>query len=74
MKGLPAEGIASTTAMAVTESTAPARSPSSIDSGGTKRRLEKLVPRAEVVYLREAGHFIPGQTAKILEFLTQGVC
>jgi pimeloyl-ACP methyl ester carboxylesterase len=45
-----------------------------LDSAGTKRRLEQLVPKAEVVYLPDAGHFIPRQTAKILEFLTQGVC
>ena len=40
-----------------------------LDSADTKRRLERLVARAEVVYLEEAGHFIPGQTARVLEFL-----
>jgi pimeloyl-ACP methyl ester carboxylesterase len=45
-----------------------------LDSAQTKRRLAQLVPNAEVVFLPEAGHFIPGQTARILEFLTQGVC
>ncbi len=40
-----------------------------LDSAGTQRRLEKHVPRAEVVYLPDARHFIPGQTATILEFL-----
>lgn len=45
-----------------------------LDSAQTKRRLEQRVPKVEVVFLPEAGHFIPGQTSKILEFLTQGVC
>lgn len=42
-----------------------------LDSKGTKRRLERHAPKAEVVYLPEAGHFIPGQTKRILEFLSQ---
>jgi alpha-beta hydrolase superfamily lysophospholipase len=36
-----------------------------IDSTETKRRLERNVPQAEIRYLPEAGHFIPGQTAPI---------
>jgi len=40
-----------------------------LDSAGTKRRLEQNVARAEIRYFPEAGHFIPGQTATILEFL-----
>jgi pimeloyl-ACP methyl ester carboxylesterase len=40
-----------------------------LDSAGTKRRLERAVVRADVRYFPEAGHFIPGQTATILEFL-----
>jgi pimeloyl-ACP methyl ester carboxylesterase len=40
-----------------------------LDSAGTKRRLERNVPQAEIRYLPEAGHFITGQTAAILEFL-----
>ncbi len=39
------------------------------DSAETKRRLESNVPHAEIRYLAEAGHMIPGQTAPILEFL-----
>jgi pimeloyl-ACP methyl ester carboxylesterase len=39
------------------------------DSAETKRRLERNVAHAEVRYLPEAGHMIPGQTAPILEFL-----
>jgi len=40
-----------------------------LDSTGTKRRLERNVPQAEIRYLPESGHFITGQTAAILEFL-----
>jgi pimeloyl-ACP methyl ester carboxylesterase len=40
-----------------------------LDSAQTKRRLEKHAPGAQVVYLPEAGHLIPDQTARILEFL-----
>jgi pimeloyl-ACP methyl ester carboxylesterase len=40
-----------------------------IDSAETKRRLERNVPHAEVRYYPEVGHFIPGQTEPILEFL-----
>jgi pimeloyl-ACP methyl ester carboxylesterase len=40
-----------------------------LDSAQTKRRLEKHAPDAQVVYLPEAGHLIPDQTARILEFL-----
>jgi len=42
-----------------------------LDSRQTKNRLERLVPLAEVVYLPEAGHLIPGQTGKILAFLSR---
>jgi pimeloyl-ACP methyl ester carboxylesterase len=41
-----------------------------LDSAETKRRLEQNVARAEIRYFPEAGHFIPGQTAPILRFLT----
>lgn len=40
-----------------------------LDSAGTKRRLEANVPHAEIRYLPEAGHVIPGQRAAILQFL-----
>lgn len=40
-----------------------------LDSAETKRRLEQNVPQADVRYYPEAGHFIRGQTAAILEFL-----
>jgi pimeloyl-ACP methyl ester carboxylesterase len=43
-----------------------------LDSAQTKRRLEQYAPAAEVVYLPNAGHLIPGQTARVLEFLTSG--
>ena len=40
-----------------------------LDSAQTKRRLERHAPGAQVVYLPEAGHLIPDQTARVLEFL-----
>jgi pimeloyl-ACP methyl ester carboxylesterase len=39
------------------------------DSAETKHRLERNVPHAEVRYLPEARHYIPGQTQVIQEFL-----
>ena len=39
------------------------------DSAQTKRRLESHARKAEVVYLPDAGHYIAGQTEKILAFL-----
>ncbi len=33
-----------------------------IDSDETRRRLERNVPHAEIQYIPEAGHYIPGQT------------
>ena len=43
-----------------------------LDSAQTKRRLENCVAEAEVVYLPEAGHYIPGQTERIRTFLAHG--
>ena len=40
-----------------------------LDSAQTKRRLEEHTPHAQVVYLPEAGHLLPDQTARVLEFL-----
>ncbi len=40
-----------------------------LDSAGTRRRLEKHAPKAEVVYLPDAGHYIAGQTEKVQAFL-----
>jgi pimeloyl-ACP methyl ester carboxylesterase len=42
-----------------------------LDSRQTKNRLERLVRQAEILFLPEAGHFIPGQAGKILAFLNQ---
>src|SRR5579862_2507485 len=39
------------------------------DSAAIKERIERTLPHAEIRYIPEAGHFIPGQTAPILEFL-----
>jgi pimeloyl-ACP methyl ester carboxylesterase len=39
-----------------------------LDSRGTRTRLERLAPDVEVVYLPEAGHFIPDQTRRVIEF------
>jgi pimeloyl-ACP methyl ester carboxylesterase len=44
-----------------------------IDSDGTKRRLERNVPGAQIRYIPEAGHFIPPQTTPILDFLSKNV-
>ena len=40
-----------------------------LDSTQTKRRLERDVPRADVHYLPEAGHYIRDQTQTVVEFL-----
>lgn len=40
-----------------------------IDSAGTRERLARNAPRAEVVFLPDGRHFLPGQTARVLEFL-----
>jgi pimeloyl-ACP methyl ester carboxylesterase len=40
-----------------------------IDSEGTRRRLAKCAPGAELVYLPEARHAVFGQTPRVLEFL-----
>jgi pimeloyl-ACP methyl ester carboxylesterase len=40
-----------------------------LDSLQTKRRLEQHAPRAQVVYLPQAGHLISGEMGAILEFL-----
>jgi pimeloyl-ACP methyl ester carboxylesterase len=41
-----------------------------LDSAQTKRRLESHAPNAEVVYLPEVGHFVRGQTPRIMAFLS----
>lgn len=43
-----------------------------IDSADTRRRLQRLAPHAEVRFLPEARHFIPGQTGVIQAFLQVG--
>lgn len=40
-----------------------------LDSAGTKARLERNVPQADIRYLPEAGHLLPRQTETIVEFL-----
>jgi pimeloyl-ACP methyl ester carboxylesterase len=40
-----------------------------LDSAETRERLERNVPHVDIRFDPEAGHFIPGQTAPILEFL-----
>jgi pimeloyl-ACP methyl ester carboxylesterase len=42
-----------------------------LDSAETRDRLQRTAARAEVRYLPEARHYIPGQTTAILEFLKQ---
>jgi pimeloyl-ACP methyl ester carboxylesterase len=41
-----------------------------IDSFETRERLARLAPHAEVVFLPEGRHFLPGQTARVSAFLT----
>lgn len=43
-----------------------------IDSAETRDRLARLTPHAEVVFLPEGRHFLPGQTARVGAFLTNG--
>jgi pimeloyl-ACP methyl ester carboxylesterase len=40
-----------------------------LDSAGTKARLVRNVPQADIRYLPEAGHLLPRQTETIVEFL-----
>jgi len=40
-----------------------------IDSGETRRRLERHTPGAEVHFLPDAYHLLPSQTGRVLEFL-----
>jgi pimeloyl-ACP methyl ester carboxylesterase len=40
-----------------------------LDSYGTRRRLERTLPRATVRLLPDAGHVLFGQTEPVLEFL-----
>ena len=40
-----------------------------IDSAGTRDRLERHVPGAEVHYLPDAYHLLPSQAATVLDFL-----
>ena len=40
-----------------------------LDSAAIERRLKEMAPRVEVRMIPEAGHFIPGQTEAIRDFL-----
>ncbi len=40
-----------------------------LDSDETRRRLQRNVPHAEVLYLPESGHLLPRQTASVFDFL-----
>jgi pimeloyl-ACP methyl ester carboxylesterase len=44
-----------------------------LNSAETRQRLERNVAGAEIRYFPEVGHFIPGQTATILEFLRKSL-
>ena len=41
-----------------------------LDSAGSRRRLARAAPHAKIVMLPQAGHFLGGLTAPILDFLT----
>lgn len=43
-----------------------------IDSDDTRRRLQAFAPHAEINFLPEALHFIPGQSEPVLRFLANG--
>lgn len=43
-----------------------------LDSRGTRDRLRRAVPHAEICFIEEGRHFLPGQSARILEFLERG--
>jgi pimeloyl-ACP methyl ester carboxylesterase len=43
-----------------------------LDSDETLHRLKRAVPRLEAHYQENAGHFLPGQTGTILDFLRAG--
>ena len=43
-----------------------------LNSHQTRRRVGALMPSAEVLFLPEAGHFIFGQTAPVLDVLRAG--
>jgi pimeloyl-ACP methyl ester carboxylesterase len=42
-----------------------------LDSADTRRRIEGILAKAEVRYIDDVGHFIPGQGAVIAEFLNR---
>ncbi len=42
-----------------------------IDSRDTRDRLTRLTPDAEVVFIPDGRHFLPGQTARVMQFLTR---
>jgi pimeloyl-ACP methyl ester carboxylesterase len=42
-----------------------------IDSAAVRQRLERTVPQAEIRFIPEAGHFIPGQAGVVRDFLTR---
>ena len=44
-----------------------------LDSAETRERLKRNVPHVGIRYYPEAGHFIPGQTQTILDFLLREV-
>jgi pimeloyl-ACP methyl ester carboxylesterase len=44
-----------------------------IDSGETRRRLERHAPGAEVCFLPDAYHLLPSQTGPVLDFLRRAI-
>lgn len=39
-----------------------------LDSTHTRERLQRNVPQAEICFLEEGYHFLPGHTARIMTF------
>lgn len=44
-----------------------------LDSVDTRDRLKRNVPNAEVCFIEEGYHFLPGQTSRIMAFLERNI-
>lgn len=44
-----------------------------IDSADTRARLQAKVPQVEIAYIEDGYHFLPGQTERVMDFLTRAL-
>lgn len=44
-----------------------------LDSRDTRARLQRSAPHAEVCFIEDGYHFLPGQTARVMDFLERNV-